>query len=270
MLVTNTSERRLSMAQFIGLFLAAVTVSCFAFTRSFSLQEKIPQEELSLLREKQKVMEKIAETTTLLPQFEMEKASGTLQAAELDTKIYDKMSEIRRELYHKDTLTSYSDAKKILTMTTQYYYSIRKTSKEGDLKVQELNKQITDLQQQIQMGAIQAVAAKNAAPVAPPPAPHAPASGGGGAAAAPNVVYMPAPASAAAPASAPVPANCDAAVSQVKGTYQRGANSMRPAIAQIRNNLNNIKCLIGGNKAEKTSIEGSLKQIESQIDFLSN
>ena len=271
MVVKNTSERRLSMGQFAGLFLAALTLACFAFTHSSNLHEKFPEEELAMLREKQKMTESLVDLSKSLRQFETEQLTGSLTAADRDAEVYEKIVVMRRHLLHKDTLTQYSDIKKLMDMAEQYRYFIKKTSKEGDQKIQVLNQQVADLQQQLQVGELDKKSAQIDAQTKALQAAQAAKSGGGagGGGAAP-----PAPLpgqTVVIPPTNTGNANCDLQVNQVKSQYQRACTAMQTPFNQIRTDVGSIsKGLFNRNKSEKDRIEQNLQKIERQLEALNN
>lgn len=273
MVVKNTSERRLSMGQFAGLFLAALALACFAFTHSSNLHEKFPAEELAMLREKQKMVESLVDLSKSLRQFETEQLIGALTAADRDAEVYEKIVVMRRHLLNKDTLTQYSDIKKLMDMAEQYRYFIKKTSKEGDQKIQVLNQQIAELQQQLQVGELDKKSAQidaqtKALQVAQAAKTAAAGGGGGGGAA------MPAPLPGQAVVIPPTNtgnANCDLQVNQVKSQYQRACTAMQTPFNQIRTDVSSIsKGLFSKNKSEKDRIEQNLQKIERQLEALNN
>ena len=276
MVVKNTAERRLSMGQFAGLFLAALTLACFAFTHSSNLHEKFPEEELAMLREKQKMTESLVDLSKSLRQFETEQLTGSLTAADRDAEVYEKIVVMRRHLLHKDTLTQYSDIKKLMDMAEQYRYFIKKTSKEGDQKIQVLNQEVADLRQQLAVGELDKKSAQIDAQTKVLQDAKAAKSGGGGGGGGGGA--------AAAPAPAPLPgqaivipptntgnANCDQQVNQVKSQYQRACTAMQTPFNQIRTDVSSIsKGLFNKNKSEKDRIEQNLQKIERQLEALNN
>jgi surface antigen len=264
--INNTSERRLTKAQFAGLFIGALALSCFAFTRSFRLQKEIPQEELNLLRDKQKVMESLAELSDLLRQYETEQLAGSLNAEMKEADVAEKMVTIRRQLLHKDTLTTYNDVGKLLDMAGQYRLFIKRTARDGDKKVKELEAQIAQLQQQNQMGELDKKSAQLQAQTAALQA----AKSGGSAVANPAAVASTGQ-TVTIPPTNTGNANCDNQVNQIKTLYNRACSSMRPAIGQVRVDVNSIsKGLFGKNSTEKQNIERNLQQIEKQLEALNN
>ena len=273
--INNTSERRLSMGQFAGLFLVTLVFSCFAFTRSFRLQKELPQEELNALREKQKIMESLGDLSVLLRQYETEQLTGAVTADDKEAEVREKIVVIRRELLHKDTATSYADIKKLLDMAAQYRFFIKKISKEGDQKIQVLNQQIADLQHQLQIGEMDKKSAQVQAQTAVLQAAKTGGGGGGGGGGSPSIAPVVAPVASGQPVVIPQTntgnANCDQQVNQVKSQYNRACTSLRPSVTQIRSDVNNMsKGLFNKNTTERQSIERNLQQIERQLDALNN
>lgn len=264
--VSNIHTRRLSMAQFSGLFLGALILSCFAFTRSFRLQKEIPQEEVNLLHEKEKMTNTLGELSDLLRQYETEQLSGSLNAEMKEAEVSEKMVAIRRQLIHKDTLTTYQDIQKLLDMAGQYRLFIKRTARDGDKKVKELEAQIAQLQQQNQMLQLDSKTAQLTS------ATQALTAAKSGAAVAAVVI---APTAAGQPVVIPPThtgdVNCDNQVNRVKMQYQKACGAMRTSVVQVRADVNSITTgLFGKSKKEKQSIETNLTQIEKQLEALNN
>ena len=284
MTINNTSERRLSMLQFAGLFAGALILSCFAFTKSFSLQQEIPAEELSLLREKQKIVQSISDLGGTLREYETEQLTGSLNIETKEAEVSEKMVGIRRQLLHKDTLTTYRDVQKLLDMASAYRLFIKRSSADADKKMNELKAQLAQLQQEKQAMTLEkanaqldtktAALASKAAEIETKTAGLKSAQ-----AASKNVV---APVERVQPTAPNQPvviaptntgnANCDAQVNQVKLQYQKACGAMKVSVVQIRADVGNISTgLLGGkSKKEKQSIETNLQLIERQIDALNN
>ncbi len=278
-IITNTDERRLSMAYFAGLFLLAVAIPCLAFTNSFRVAKEIPKAEMDRLVEKQQIVLSLSELGNLLRQYETEQLSGSLNAEMKDAEVTEKMVTIRRQLLHKDTVVAYADVRKLLDMATQYRNFIKRTAKEGDQKTQEYIKQIADLQNKINMSELDKKAAQidqksvqvQMQEQALQNAKKNNASGGGGAVA-PPPAYNPAPQPIIIPANTNTgDANCDAKVNQIKASFRQIGMQLRTPISQIRADVSSIsKGLFGKNSSEKQRIEGNLKQVEQQLDALNN
>ena len=269
--ITNTDDRRLSMAYFAGLFLLVVALSCFAFTRSYQLQKEIPKMEMERLVAKEQVMKNLSKLSELIRQYETEQLSGSNYAEAKDAEIAEELVTIRRQLLHVDTVVAYNDIKKILDMATQYRNFIKRTAKEGGMKTLEYEKQIAELQTkvnasdldkksaQIQMQEQQLLAAKK--------------NSGGGSTAPPAIIYAP-PAAAPSPSQPlviPTPhtgnADCDGQINQIKTGFKNMCSQMRNTIGEIRLDVNSIsRGIINANKKEKQRIESNLMKLDKQLE----
>jgi hypothetical protein len=269
--ITNTDDRRLSMAYFAGLFILAVAIPCLAFIKSSKIATDIPKAEYAVLKEKERILKSFAELSDALRQYE---TAQTMESPDL----YDKASlcgdlstRLHSELRSKDTFRIYKDVVQFLRMADQYKAYIAKSSRNLDEKTKAIelgNAQLLNDKMALQS---ENTALKIAMAAAP--------KGGGGGGAAPAPIFIPAPAASPAAAAAapsqpliiPTPntgnANCDGQINQIKSDFKNMCLRMRTTISQVQGDVKSIsKGLLGGNKAEKTRIENNLMQLDKQLE----
>jgi hypothetical protein len=268
--INNSGHRRISMAYFAGLFLLTLALSCFAFTRSFKLQQDIPKVEWDRQLKKGQMINNLAELSNLLIQYEDDAVLGSIDA---ESKVEDKLKEINRFLLHEDTSFAYADIKRIVNMSDNYRKFIKRKTREGDKVALEYEKQLSELRKQV----TDADSEKNLAKLKAQEAVIEAKKNGGNAPAPPTIVYSP-PSSAGA--SSPTPAQthnipaqntgdvaCDGKISQIRSTFRNMCSSMHSTVAQIQTDVRSIsKGILGSNKSEKQRIEDNLKKLNKQLE----
>jgi hypothetical protein len=268
--ITNTDDRRLSMAYFAGLFILAVAIPCLAFIKSSSLAYTLPKEELKVLKEKERILKLFGELSDELRQYENAQRANAMDIFDHAANCRSMSTNLHAELRDKDTFRIYQDVMHFLRMADQYQLFIAQSSRDMDTKTKALDQGVALLQQE-KMN-LQAENAQLKIAMA-----SAAAKGGGGAAPAPIFIPAPAasPAAAAAAPSQPLiiatpntgNANCDGQINQIKSDFKNMCLRMRTTISQVQGDVRSIsKGLLGGNKAEKTRIENNLMQLDKQLE----
>lgn len=263
MTVTNAAERRLSFAQFIGLFIITLMLSSFAIFQSIKRNNDAPTEDFAPLRKKNVLLAELALLGGQLQQLDGAAHSNPTDFNRLQAIFNGSSQRLYTQISGKDS-TELRSIKDILSMYESYALTLGgvKTNTDnanaGNVQAQALlaaqneNLQLkAQITQNAQMQAVIAAAQKG---------------GGGGAAPA-----------AALPLSTPSGGggNNDAAVHQMQKQIEQGkaktvqtSADVKNSITLIRAELTRITCIVGGTKERRANIENSLKQIETLMQGL--
>lgn len=266
MTVTNAADRRLSFAQFIGLFIITLLLSSFAIFQSIKRNNDAPTEDFAPLRKKNALLGELALLGGQLQQLDGAAHHNPTDFNRLQAIFNGSSQRLYTQISGKDSAELRS-IKDILSMYESYALTLGGVKTNTDnanagnaqaqtlLAVQNENLQLkAQMAQNAQMQAMMAAAQK----------------GGGGGGSAPAV---------ALPLSTPSGGggNSDAAVHQMQKLIEQGkaktvqtSADVKNSITLIRAELTQIKWTLNGNnfKERKANIENSLKQIEMQMQGL--
>ena len=271
MLITNTGQRRLSFVSFLGLFLLAMLIPCIAFINSNSLRSTLPEQELKEFQEKEKVLAQLSKLSDALRSYQTAQVQDLPSVPEMESTCRDLSRDVHSALRNKDTLKTYKDVNRFLSMADQYAAFIRQSSRASEPKIKELEQTNAQLLQEkmVLQNENQVLKVKDAAK---------PAGGGGGGAAVPAPVIMMQPSSGSGQASPqPVMAQSQAAptsindcVSQVnayKGSVNKIAMMMQGNVRNIQTDVTSMSgfLVFAKNKKEKQSIEQNLKELNTAL-----
>ncbi len=262
MSVTNAAERRLSFAQFIGLFIITLMLSSFAIFQSIKRNNDAPTEDFAPLRKKNALLAELALLGGQLQQLDGAAHSNPTDFNRLQAIFNGSSQRLYTQISGKDSAELRS-IKDILSMYESYALTLGgvKTNTDnanaGNVQAQALlaaqneNLQLkAQITQNAQMQAVIAAAQKGGGGAAPAAAlPLSTPSGGGG--------------------------NNDAAVHQMQKQIEQGkaktvqtSADVKNSITLIRAELTRITCIVGGTKERRANIENSLKQIETLMQGL--
>lgn len=267
MTVTNAAERRLSFAQFIGLFIITLLLSSFAIFQSIKRNNDAPTEDFAPLRKKNALLAELALVGGQLQQLDGAAHNNPTDFNRLQAIFNGSSQRLYTQISGKDSAELRS-IKDVLSMYESYALTLGgvKTNTDnanaGNVQAQALlaaqneNLQLrAQIAQNAQMQAVVAAAQKG--------------GGGGGGGAAP---------AAALPLSTPSGGggnNNDAAVHQMQKQIEQGraktvqtSADVKNSITLIRAELTRITCIVGGTKERRANIENSLKQIETLMQGL--
>ena len=153
MSVTNTKQRRISFAMFLGFFLLAVIISCMAFMNSIKIKEVVPTQELAPLKEKEQVLANFAKLSEALCKYDDAQRSNIVSINQNAAECRKLSEDLHLELKQKDTSRIYNDMVSFMRMADQYLFSIREKGaatsaqqKVSDGEIARLRATINDLQ----------------------------------------------------------------------------------------------------------------------------
>ena len=263
MTVTNAADRRLSFAQFIGLFIITLLLSSFAIFQSIKRNNDAPTEDFAPLRKKNVLLSELALVSGQLQQLDGAAHNNPTDFNRLQALFNGSSQRLYTQIAGKDSAELRS-IKDILSMYESYALTLGGVKTNTDnanagnaqaqtlLAAQNENAQLrAQIAQNAQMQAMMAAAQKG---------------GGGGAAPA-----------AALPISTPSGGggNNDAAVHQMQKLIEQGraktvqtSADVKNSITLIRAELTRITCIVGGTRERRANIESSLKQIETLMQGL--
>ena len=148
MAINNKGNRRLSMASFAGLFLLTLFLCCTAFVRTIKKTEKIPQEKLNLLMEKETVLSDFAELSRALCEFDISKQNGVRKAHKDRANADLKKENFYKKIITKDTANTYNDVLSFVQMADQYFDLIDQIGEESDERMKKCNQELKSLEKQ--------------------------------------------------------------------------------------------------------------------------
>jgi chromosome segregation ATPase len=146
--VVNSTDRRLSMFQFGGMFFVIVLLVCLTFYRSCMMHQELPKTELASLKEKEPMLKNLGELGDLLRKYEAAQKSSSPTVNSLVAGAKSKSILIHQQLAGKDTVRTFTDVKRTLEMADYYMAFIANSGQQTEQKVKQLEQQITDLKSQ--------------------------------------------------------------------------------------------------------------------------
>ena len=267
-MITNTSQRRLSMASFAGLFLVAVAVPCISFMQSNHLNNELPENQLQAYKEKDKLLKSFGELSDKLRQYENSQRVNSPDLFDRSAECSKLLTNMHLELKNnRDTFMLYKDATQLLHMADQYYLFIQQSSRDMDARTKALDQGVAQLNQEKLLLQNENMNLKTQLVVAQAKG----GGGGGGAAAAPAaapIIFTPPPTASnpnPSPVVVPSGVDCDTKVSSVKSNTRNYCTMISSDVNIIRTEVSRISCLIGGTSKAKQNIETSLKDLEKNL-----
>ena len=267
MAINNKGNRRLSMASFAGLFLLVLFLCCTAFVRTMKKTEKIPQEKLDLLMEKENVLSDFAELSRALCEFDISKQNGVRKAHKDRANADLKKENFYKKIITKDTANTYNDVLSFVQMADQYFDLIDQMGEESDERMKKCNQQLTSLEKQneILLGEklkleLDILTKENemAALIVELKSAKAAQSSGGGS---PTVIPTPSK-------------DCSPEVNKYKSQIKLSIAMMKSDIQKVRSEVNKISpTLVGGRKnieEQKKEIVKNILELENKINEIVN
>ena len=271
-MVTNTAQRRLSIASFAGLFLLAVAVPCFSFMQSNHLNNDLPANQLKAYMEKESLLQSFAELGDKLRQCENSQRLNSSDFFNRSADCERLLTTLHGELLNnRDTFTLYKDVNQLLHMADQYYTFIKQSSRDMDAKTKALDQGVAQLNQEKAALQNENQNLKTLLAVA-----QAKGGGGGGGAAAAPITYIPMP-TPSNPNPTPVKiaaggggVDCDAKINGIANKNRASCMMINSDVNSIRTEMARISCLIGKTNQIKQSIENNLKDLEKNLITIQN
>ena len=148
MSIQNQGDRRISIISFAGLFLFAVMICCTAFAKAVKLKKELPQEELALLVEKEKILADFSMLSKALCKFDNAKRADSKSTHQNEADAKTKKVDLYQKLLKRDTSRIYRDVLSFMRMADQYYLLIEEMGKESDERIKAFNLELINLRKQ--------------------------------------------------------------------------------------------------------------------------